>query len=266
MLGSVVQVHLSPPRIAEAATSKDVAAFLHLTEAFRRSLRKQTCVDVAGMPPKSDNGSTLCFRGSSMSLRLKVIAVLQSHGEPVTYRELTDLVWATYPEVKQHCLDHYRIEAKARQELRIRFGTFVKDYPQIFSATMSDGRVLVGIAPTQESQIEEIESDEEDAIETESKPSVYWYTFPAYRADSGRYPIKIGRGTNPESRIRAQVTSMPEQPIILGKYEHNDPTALERALHSILILRGKRKVDAPGMEWFMTTPSEIEALIKTVLG
>jgi hypothetical protein len=82
-----------------------------------------------------------------MSLRLKAIAVLQSHGEPVTYRELTDLVWAAHPDVKQHHLELYKIEAKARQELRIRFGNFVKDYPQIFSATMSDGRVLVGIAP-----------------------------------------------------------------------------------------------------------------------
>lgn len=202
-----------------------------------------------------------------MSLRLKVIAILQQHGEPVTYRELTDLVWSAYPDVKQHCLDHYKIEAKARQELRIRFGTFVKDYPQIFSATMSEGRVLVGIAPSQDSELDEIESEEEDAeAEAGIKPSVYWYTFPAYRADAGRYPIKIGRGIDPEARIRAQVTAMPEQPVVLGKYEHSDPAALERALHSILILRGKRKTDAPGTEWFLTTPAEIEALIKIVIG
>lgn len=201
-----------------------------------------------------------------MSLRLKVIAVLQQHGEPVTYRELTDLVWSAYPDVKQHCLDHYKIESKARQELRIRFGTFVKDYPQIFSATMSDGRVQVGIAPTQENELEETESEAEDAIEPANKPSVYWYTFPAYRTVSGTFPIKIGRGTDPDARIRMQVTAMPEQPVVLGKYEHNDPSALERAIHSILILRGKRKLDAPGTEWFMTTPVEIEGLIKIVLG
>jgi hypothetical protein len=34
MLGSVVQVHLSPPKIAKAAASKDAAAFLHLTRCF----------------------------------------------------------------------------------------------------------------------------------------------------------------------------------------------------------------------------------------
>jgi hypothetical protein len=201
-----------------------------------------------------------------MSIRLKVIAILQQHGEPVTYRELTDLLWSAHPELKQHHLDLYKTETKARADVRIRLGTFVKDYPDIFSATMSDGRILVGLAAPTESNLEEIESDEEEASETGVKPSVYWYTFPAYRVNSGSYPIKIGRGTDPDARIRTQVTAMPEHPIVLGKHEHHDPVSLERALHSVLTLRGKRKSDAPGTEWFMTTPSEIEALIKTVLG
>jgi hypothetical protein len=59
---------------------------------------------------------------------------------------------------------------------------------------------------------------------------------------------------------------MPEQPVILGVYEHNDPVSLERALHSVLNLRGKRKTDAPGAEWFITTPDEILALIRMVIG
>jgi hypothetical protein len=63
-----------------------------------------------------------------------------------------------------------------------------------------------------------------------------------------------------------QVTAMPEQPTVLGIHEHQDPVSLERALHSVLNLRGKRKTDAPGTEWFVTTPDEIQALIKMVLG
>jgi len=204
--------------------------------------------------------------GKSMSLRLKTIAILQQHGEPVTYRGLTDLLWSAHPELKQHHIDLYKTESKARTEIRIRLGTFVKDYPEIFSATMSDGRVLVGLAAPEENNLEEIESDEEEATETGSKPSVYWYTFPAYQSTSGPFPIKVGRGTDPDARVRAQVTAMPEHPIVLGKHEHHDPVSLERALHSVLILRGKRKADAPGTEWFMSTPAEIEALIKMVLG
>ncbi|MBK6591891.1 MAG: GIY-YIG nuclease family protein [Burkholderiales bacterium] len=59
---------------------------------------------------------------------------------------------------------------------------------------------------------------------------------------------------------------MPEQPDILGTFEHQDVHNLERALHAVLTLRGKRKRDAPGAEWFVTTPEEIKELIHAVLG
>ena len=59
---------------------------------------------------------------------------------------------------------------------------------------------------------------------------------------------------------------MPEQPDILGTFEHGDVHNLERALHAVLTLRGKRKRDAPGAEWFVTTPEEIKELIQAVLG
>jgi hypothetical protein len=202
-----------------------------------------------------------------MSLRLKTIAVLQQRGEPITYRELTDLLWLMYHDLRQRHFEIYETEKKARTEMRIRLGTLVKDFPDTFSATKSDGIVLVGLTASEEENLDDIEAEEDaNGKAASGSPSVYWYTFPAYRSTSGPYPIKIGRGLDPEARIRAQVTAMPEQPVVLGKHEHVDPIALERALHSVLILRGKRKADAPGSEWFMTTPADIEALIKTVLG
>ena len=200
-----------------------------------------------------------------MSLRLRAIAVLQQRGEPATYRDLTDLLWSTYPDLRDHLVQHYQAEQKARKEMRIRLGTLVKDYPQTFSAALSDERVLVGLsAPSAE--LDDLDPDEEDEESEGAKPSVYWYTFPAYQAASGPFPIKIGRGADPLTRIKAQVTAMPEQPQILGTFQHADPASLERALHSVLQLRGKRKQDAPGAEWFMTTPDEISALIRMVLG
>ena len=202
-----------------------------------------------------------------MSLRLKTIAVLQQRGEPVTYRELTDSLWFAHPELKEGRIEHYGSESRARKELRIRLGALVKELPGTFSSSMGEGVVLVGLTPQESDQmLEELEAEEEEDSNGPSiEPSVYWYTFPAYRSEIGPYPIKIGRGTDPEARIRSQVTAMPEQPIVLGKYEHKDPTTLERALHSVLNLRGKRKTDAPGTEWFLTTPGEIEALIAMVL-
>lgn len=59
---------------------------------------------------------------------------------------------------------------------------------------------------------------------------------------------------------------MPEPPEVLGTFEHSDVVSLERALHAVLSLRGKRKKDAPGAEWFITTPSEVKTLIELVLG
>ncbi|WP_431273461.1 GIY-YIG nuclease family protein [Variovorax ureilyticus] len=156
-------------------------------------------------------------------------------------------------------------EAKARREYRIRLGLLVKQSPSMFTATMSDGIVLVGLAATEtETAVEE--DEEEIAESTGVQPAVYWYTFPAYKRPDGPFPIKIGRGNSPEIRIAQQVTSMPEQPEVLGTYEHADVNNLERALHAVLTLRGKRKHDAPGTEWFMTTPQEVSQLIKVVLG
>lgn len=201
-----------------------------------------------------------------MSLRLKTIEVLQLRGEPATYRELIDLLWITHPKLKKHLVDHYQSEQKAHKEMRIRLGMLVKTYPQTFSAAMSDGLVMVGLAAPADDSIEGLEAEDEETSDAEGKPSVYWYTFPAYQSKIGPYPIKIGRGVDALARIRMQVTAMPEKPIILGTFEHNDPGNLERALHSVLILRGRRKMDAPGVEWFITTPDEISSLIRTVLG
>ena len=194
-----------------------------------------------------------------------VISVLTQRGEPMSYRELTDTTWAAYPNFHRHMLDLYETEKKARPELRIRMGMLVRDNPEVFTATKSEGVVLVGLAATEADVVDD--ADEDEAVdENTAAPSVYWYTFPAYRKTSGPYPIKVGRGSNPLARIGQQVTAMPEEPDILGTFEHNDVQNLERALHAVLTLRGKRKKDAPGAEWFVTTPEEIMELIKAVLG
>lgn len=201
----------------------------------------------------------------SLTLRQMVLAVLKQNGEQMSYRDLSTAVWVMFPEHHAHIMNLYGEEQKARREHRIRLGMLVKQSPSMFTATMSDGIVLVGLAATEsETAVEEDEDEIAEALG--ATPAVYWYTFPAYRRAEGTFPIKIGKGNNPEVRIAQQVTSMPEQPVILGTYDHGDALSLERALHAVLTLRGKRKHDAPGTEWFMTTPQEITQLIKVVLG
>lgn len=183
----------------------------------------------------------------------------------MSYRDLTDAIWATYPSFRQHMLDLYQDEKRARTEQRIRMGMLVRDNHGVFTATKSEGIVLVGLAATEADVVEDVD---EGAAEDENtaEPSVYWYTFPAYRKANGPYPIKVGRGSNPLARITQQVTAIPEIPEILGTFPHPDNVNLERALHAILTLRGKRKKDAPGAEWFVTTPAELTQLIELVLG
>jgi len=199
------------------------------------------------------------------TLKQKIIAVLMQRGEPMRYRELTDTIWETYPEFREHMMSKYETEKEARITQRIRMGLIVKDTPGIFTASKSDGLVLVGLTASEADVVVEDEA-EDIGEETLVTPSVYWYTFPAYRKADGAYPIKVGRGNNPQMRIGQQVTAMPEQPVILGVFEHIDNSNLERALHSVLTLRGKKKKDSPGSEWFITTPEEISELIQTMLG
>jgi hypothetical protein len=198
------------------------------------------------------------------SLRQKMIAVLTQRGEPMSYRELTDTLWDAFPGHREHMVTKYETEKEARTIQRVRLGIQVRDNPGVFTATKSEGIVLVGLAATEADAVDD--ADDEAAIgESAAAQAVYWYTFPAYKQPSGPYPIKIGRGNNPETRIGQQVTAMPEHPDILGTFEHGDVHNLERALHAVLTLQGKRKRDAPGAE-FVTTPEEIKELIQAVLG
>lgn len=201
-----------------------------------------------------------------MTLRQMLLTVLKQSGEQMPYRELSTAIWAMFPEHHAHVMNLYgNDEKKARREHRIRLGMIVKQSPTVFTASMSDGLVLVGLAATDAETLVEEEEEEEEEGDTvgalETKPAVYWYTFPAYKRVQGSYPIKIGRGSNPQLRVAQQVTSMPEQPEILGTFPHPDVGNLERALHAVLTLRGKRKSDAPGTEWFVTTPQEITEII-----
>jgi hypothetical protein len=206
------------------------------------------------------------MEGESTSLRQKMVAVLTQSGEQLTYRALTQALWKAYPDFHSHMLSLYEGDAtETRRKLRIRMGIEVRDHPEVFAATKVDGVVVVGLAATEDDAAVEIE-EESDQQDPGALPAIYWYTFPAYKRSTGPFPIKIGKGADPESRIMQQVTPMPEKPEILGTYLHVDADNLEKAIQYVLKVRGKRKADAPGAEWFMTTPEEIKLAIEAVLG
>ena len=97
--------------------------------------------------------------------------------------------------------------------------------------------------------------------------SVYLYYYPQYRESSESksekvWECKIGRTIHREAdtRIRSQATGLPESPKIGLHIKTDRPKEIERIIHDILKVRGKHIEEAPGREWFLTSPSEVEEI------
>lgn len=110
-----------------------------------------------------------------------------------------------------------------------------------------------------------IESEDEEAIEFDGW--IYAFSFPAIVRSEGSYPIKIGKTvgdvqTRVDDQARASVSF--ERPVILGKWRVQRIGPSELAIHNILKARSKWREDAPGKEWFDTTPAEIESIISFI--
>lgn len=120
-----------------------------------------------------------------------------------------------------------------------------------------------------ESIIDVADVDEDEPYQVENfsgagRSSVYIYYFPTYRRGENPFPMKIGMSTiSYQARIASQLgTSNPELPFIYRIHHTDAPVMVERFLHSALTLKGRWMADAPGTEWFMTTPDEIDDLLR----
>src|SRR5260221_10280687 len=79
--------------------------------------------------------------------------------------------------------------------------------------------------------------------------------------------LKIGYATGDTvQRIADQIgTSTPDKPILHIEIKTDDCRALERALHAVLRVRG-RKVVGGGDEWFKATRDEVIAIYEFICG
>lgn len=99
------------------------------------------------------------------------------------------------------------------------------------------------------------------------KEAIYVYYLPSYKAlakieDRNIWPCKIGRTEqDPIYRILSQLsTALPEIPCISLILKTDESRKLESALHLALSSRNKKINDAPGDEWFLTSPDEVESI------
>ena len=105
------------------------------------------------------------------------------------------------------------------------------------------------------------------------KQSVYLYYYPAYRRlaelqSEEVWACKIGKARNdPISRIISQTrTALPEYPKVGLIIKTDEFTLMETTIQNILKLQGKHIQDAPGTEWFLTSPSEVETVYENNFG
>ena len=105
------------------------------------------------------------------------------------------------------------------------------------------------------------------------KQSVYLYYFSAYRRlaeleGEEVWACKIGKARNdPLIRISSQTrTALPEYPTVGLIIRTNEFTLMETTIQNILKLQGKHIQNAPGTEWFLTSPSEVERVYENNFG
>lgn len=118
----------------------------------------------------------------------------------------------------------------------------------------------------------EVEVANEGTSDGQGSGRVYVYYFPSYkelaiRKKEARWPVKVGMTSTGNSSIRVlnqQGTAMPETPVVGYECLTNTPRKLEQGLHAILHCRGQQLVDAPGTEWFLSSPDEIREIVAWV--
>ena len=111
-----------------------------------------------------------------------------------------------------------------------------------------------------------VEYEAEDYDIGDGSGYVYAYYLPEYRKNKNGqdFRIKIGRSINYSDRINAQATGQPEKPKLSVLWRTDEPETAEKLLHGLLKFRGKHLSDAPGTEWFLTSPGEIIQIIECI--
>ncbi len=81
------------------------------------------------------------------------------------------------------------------------------------------------------------------------------------------WECKIGRTeTDPLSRVLGQVgTYYPEYPHIDIIIKCKDSGLLEKTFHNILKMKNRWISNAPGNEWFITSPEEVESIYNLII-
>ncbi|MDD5470494.1 MAG: GIY-YIG nuclease family protein [Sideroxydans sp.] len=118
-------------------------------------------------------------------------------------------------------------------------------------------------------ELEESALDDGDDETAEFEGWVYAFSFPMLVRANEPFPIKIGKTLKDvDERVAQQCKGSAsfDNPVILGRWQVNRVGPTELAAHNVLKARGKWRENAPGVEWFDTTISEVQSILNFVGG
>ena len=115
------------------------------------------------------------------------------------------------------------------------------------------------------------EPEKAEHIIGEGPESVYVYYYPVYKKlarlqGKSNWPCKIGRTKGKVTgRVIGQGTALPETPRLAIVWKTDKSEKCEQLLHDFFKSVGKHMPEAPGHEWFVTTPEKILKYIRFLL-
>lgn len=206
------------------------------------------------------------YNAARYELLPKIAEIAHDFGdEPFLLREITKKILAeTYTQDQLET----RVK-KARSEATEKISTIFGFYVPFLAENLKVFENQGGGYFKNYSLDEELAEADAVATDVDSNDAglIYAYSFPSLIKVDSRFPIKVGLTTTGDAEARViqqcKQTCCFEFPTILSTWSVQRVAAVEDAIHSVLEARGyKRK--APGTEWFDTTLTEVEAILKFV--
>jgi hypothetical protein len=119
----------------------------------------------------------------------------------------------------------------------------------------------------EETELDDGNDEEDDEITESFDGWIYAFSFPVLVKNDVAFPIKIGKTIRDvELRVASQCKGSAsfDNPVILGSWQVKRVKDFESAIHDTLKSRGKWRENVPGTEWFDTTLSEIETIVRFI--
>lgn len=226
---------------------------------------------MAQLPFDFEPTRSFCYKFGRYIVLKEVQAMSEvASGNSFRLTDLTQVVISKYLTAEQQQIKIKKAQSDRQEPVHsiIKFfASFIAKEQETF-VRLGDGFYRTRTAEDiSDVELEEsaLADGEEEAAEFEGW--IYAFTFPSLIRSAEPFPVKIGKTVGVvEDRVMQQCKGSAsfDNPQILGKWRVNRVGPTELATHNVLKARGKWRENVPGVEWFNTTVSEIEQILKFI--